>query len=383
VSLIDKRNNTLEILMAHPKEKVREFRQAGKAVIDLNSSGTLGIAERVAITGEYVNAPNIDRHPDYIPFPPGYNSHLSIPLKVRGQAIGVLTVESKKRDAFTDEDVLNLRFMAGLAAAPIEKTELLERAAKLLERANKETRAREDYIGDVTHQLVGPLSGIRAWCEHLIEVKMIEEFRASILRRVFNQAGLVQRYALNFVYAYQLEQKMGESSIARAELIKPARLVQLLIEYAESFQGETTMRSIKGPSIEGSSFQNFPLLHLDLHLFEMLILNLYDNAVKYSYDKQIITVVGRVLDKTAEIEITNYGIPLEEKDLERLFERGERSDVAIEFAPTGTGIGLFISRSIARLHGGELKAVPSPTTRRKEGNEVKFIVSLPIPVENR
>ena len=284
---------------------------------------------------------------------------------------------------FTDQPEENTvkALQAGAYAVIVKplNEENLKELIVYIDRAIHQRYQEQGLIMSVMHELVGPLAGIRAWCEYLVDVKMVDELRDPILKRIFNQSGRVQRYVLNFAYVYATDQHLEQSFTARARLIKQPKLVELLINYAESFQGETKNRHIRGPHIDRGSFEDFPELRLDEHLFEMLILNLYDNAVKYSCDGQTITVSGRVLDTKVEIEITNYGIPLKAKDTEKVFERGMRSDEAIEFAPTGTGIGLFTSRRLARIHDGDIIGVPSPTTNRSDGNEVKFILSLSVP----
>lgn len=148
-------------------------------------------------------------------------------------------------------------------------------------------------------------------------------------------------------------------------------LVNSLITCAGSFQGQARKRFIKGPSIERTTFIDFPILRLDMKLFELLIMNLYDNAVKYTYDKQRIIVSGKVKSDVVEIAITNYGIALTPEDVPTIFNRYSRAPQAKEFARVGTGVGLFICCQIAELHNGTITAVPSRTIYRKNGIKLR------------
>ncbi len=238
---------------------------------------------------------------------------------------------------------------------------------------------RRQYIQDTTHQLIGPLSGLRAHCENLLRGRLSVERGKRVLETLVEQAGLLQRYAENFGLAARSGKSIFDPSEFRPKLCKPEQLVKILIKCTKSFQGLAKSKDIKGPSVNEWSFRQFSPLLLDEKLFEILILNLYDNAVKYSYESAPITIIGHVLDGKVEIEITNHGIPLKPDKVEMIFRQYTRSPEAERFAPIGTGIGLFICNQIAKLHKWTIRALPSK--RSQYGNEVKFIITMPIAKE--
>jgi signal transduction histidine kinase/ligand-binding sensor protein len=235
---------------------------------------------------------------------------------------------------------------------------------------------RRQYVQDVTHQLVGPLSGLRAHCENLLRGRLSVQRGKTVLETLVEQAGLLQRYAENFGLAARSGKSIFDPSEFRPELYKAGELIGVLIKCAKSFQGKAKAKDLKGPSVDESSFREFPPLMLDKNLFETLMLNLYDNAVKYSYESTPITIAGRVLDSEVKIEVTSHGIPLKSEEVKRIFEKYTRTPQAEEFVPVGTGIGLFICNQIAKLHNWTIRALPSK--RSLYGNEVKFIITIPI-----
>jgi signal transduction histidine kinase/ligand-binding sensor protein len=239
--------------------------------------------------------------------------------------------------------------------------------------AHEEQRRR--YTQDVTHQLVGPLSGLRAHCENLIRGRLGVERGQRVLATLVEQAGLLQHYAENVALAARAGHSIFAQSEYRPETLDSRRFLRLLIECAMSFQGQSREKGLRGPSVDELSFRRFPDLEIAPRLFKILMINLYDNAIKYSYETSPITVVGRVLDDTVEISITNHGIPLYEDQLGMIFERHTRAPQAEEAWPIGTGIGLFICSQIIQLHGGTIRALPSK--RSPFGNEVTFVVTLP------
>ena len=78
----------------------------------------------------------------------------------------------------------------------------------------------------------------------------------------------------------------------------------------------------------------------------------------------------------AHIYITNYGIPILENETEKIFERGFRTDEAIETYAIGTGIGLTIAREIIRLHNGDI--IVTPSTESGIGWKTTFEITLPL-----
>jgi two-component system sensor histidine kinase KdpD len=98
-----------------------------------------------------------------------------------------------------------------------------------------------------------------------------------------------------------------------------------------------------------------PLVRLDFVLFEQVLLNLLDNAVKYSEPGTTITVRGGRETDFVAIEVTDEGVGVPQADLERIFSkfyRVNRTDRQV----AGTGLGLSICRGIVEAHRGKIKA---------------------------
>jgi signal transduction histidine kinase len=112
----------------------------------------------------------------------------------------------------------------------------------------------------------------------------------------------------------------------------------------------------------------------DPGLLRQLVRNLVDNAIKFTTEGSIDVHVRRN-GETAAIEVTDTGAGIDEGSADRLFDRFFRGDPAHARATEGTGLGLAIVRSIARVHGGTVRARPRP-----EGGST-FTVTLPIEPE--
>jgi len=110
----------------------------------------------------------------------------------------------------------------------------------------------------------------------------------------------------------------------------------------------------------------------DQELLDTALKNLIDNAISYSPERTKVTVETRRLDGCAELSVTDQGIGIPERELERIFERFYRVDPARSRETGGTGLGLAIVKHVATKHGGEV------TVWSKEGSGSTFCLRLPL-----
>ncbi|HEX2926232.1 MAG TPA: ATP-binding protein, partial [Ruminiclostridium sp.] len=118
---------------------------------------------------------------------------------------------------------------------------------------------------------------------------------------------------------------------------------------------------------------DIPLLRADCILLEQVIINLIDNAIKYSPAKSPleITVSYEEDDKKLQVSVADQGIGIPEEDLSRIFDKFYRVDQR-EIRASGTGLGLSICKSIIEAHQGRIWA-----EKRPEGGTI-FSFSLPV-----
>jgi len=100
-----------------------------------------------------------------------------------------------------------------------------------------------------------------------------------------------------------------------------------------------------------------------------LFSNLLANAITYGDQARPIRVVARTIDGVFELAIVNYGEPISEKAMEKLFEPYTRGDRPSQ---QGLGLGLYIASQIAKAHGGSLSAISNP-------HETRFVFEMPQP----
>jgi two-component system phosphate regulon sensor histidine kinase PhoR len=107
-------------------------------------------------------------------------------------------------------------------------------------------------------------------------------------------------------------------------------------------------------------------------LLEQAVINLVDNAIKYSDVEKIVTVEAWQDDGQVMIKVQDRGQGIPKEHLPRLFERFYRVDTARSRAVGGTGLGLAIVKHIVQAHNGEV------TVHSTQGEGSVFIISLPV-----
>jgi two-component system, OmpR family, sensor histidine kinase KdpD len=120
---------------------------------------------------------------------------------------------------------------------------------------------------------------------------------------------------------------------------------------------------------------DLPALRLDFVLLEHVLVNLLENAAKYSPPETTIHVSARRRDHTVVVEVVDEGVGVPSADLERIFDKFSRVQRG-DRQGAGTGLGLSICRGIVEAHGGHISA-RSPA----KGNGTAFVITFPIEQE--
>jgi len=155
----------------------------------------------------------------------------------------------------------------------------------------------------------------------------------------------------------------------------------LMIQIARDFQQMAKDHGLRRVHVEtpNMSLMNERLKLISTEeLFRQAVANLLENAVKYSYKGGEITVIGRIANGMAALDITNEGIQLPEAEVEKIFEYGYRSVKAIRLHAPGTGIGLKVARDIIDFHGGTITALPSVSSNRLLDNKQSWLTTFTI-----
>ncbi len=214
-------------------------------------------------------------------------------------------------------------------------------------------RVRQDFVANLTHEIRTPLSALYGYAETLRHGVDDPETAGRFLAIIEHQARRLSRLIDDLISLSNLERGLAPLKMAEIE-VKPA------LQDAEELMREQARR--EGISISVECPEDLPLIQGDRDRLHEVILNLLDNAIKYTPRGGSVTLSARAATSAppqvrpgVELIVRDTGEGIPAADIPRLTERFYRVDRARSRELGGTGLGLAIVKHIVQLHQGQLK----------------------------
>jgi signal transduction histidine kinase len=225
-------------------------------------------------------------------------------------------------------------------------------------------RLKSDFVANVSHELRTPLALIRLYAETLelgrltAKEKYQEYFR--IIREESERLSALINNILDFsrIEAGRKEYEFKETNLA--ELVRST-----LDSYR--FQIEQN-----GFAFEENISPDIPPVNVDREAIARSLLNLVNNALKYSKDRKFIGVSLYRANGSVKLEVRDHGIGIPPNEQEKIFEKFYRCGDPLVHNIKGSGLGLSLVRHIVRAHGGDVQVESAP----EKGS--KFTIALPL-----
>ena len=223
---------------------------------------------------------------------------------------------------------------------------------------------RRDFVANVSHELRTPVAVIKGYGETLLDGALNESPERSrrFVEIMVSHAERLTSLINDILTLSKLESKDASLTLHPLELCGTVRKAQMLMEdHART----------KGIRLAADCPEDLPKVMADQGQLEQVLLNLLDNAIKYTQDGGDVSVCARQSGERLQISVSDTGIGIPSKDLPRIFERFYRADEGRSRQQGGTGLGLSIVKHIVQLHGGEI------TVASVAGKGSTFTVLLP------
>ena len=220
---------------------------------------------------------------------------------------------------------------------------------------------RRDFVANVSHELKTPVGAMALLAEALQDASHDPEAVRRFAGRVQKEAGRLARLVQELI---DLSRLQGADPLPSPTLVPVDQVV------AEAVDRTRTAATARGIEIVRGGERSLTVRGSESQLVTA-VGNLIENAVHYSAEKTRVAVAVRRRDGAVEISVTDQGMGIAEKDLERVFERFYRADPARSRATGGTGLGLAIVKHVATNHGGEV------SVWSVEGSGSTFTLRLP------
>jgi len=224
---------------------------------------------------------------------------------------------------------------------------LVKTLNSLLDRLENSFYRQKQFNADVSHELKTPISVIKAQIEEAIDSeKKLTSDQKNILLTIKKQIDQMNQLVSQMLLLAKVD---GKNIKPDKEEFDLNVVVDAVIEEMNNLASEKNI-SIKKEIREGQEFR----MKADLSLITQLLLNLIDNALKYSKDSGKIKIILTKLDGFYRLNIIDNGIGIAEEDLDDIFKRFYRVDKSRSREYGGTGLGLSICSWIVKIHGGEI-----------------------------
>lgn len=279
-----------------------------------------------------------------------------LPLEVSGRRVGVLgLLEPERVQSFQGRR--HVEAFLGQIAASLDRARLAEEAATSRVRIERE-QLRNMLLSSVSHDLRTPLAVITGAASTMLEDRTSPEIGRELTETILGEAERLHRLVRNLLDMTRLE--AGAMEVKR-EWQPFEETLGSAIDRVESILGAR--------SIAVSIPPDLPLGSYDPVLVEQVLVNLLENAVKYTPADGPLEVIARDVDRALEITLSDRGAGIAEGDELRIFEKFHRAERG---RGGGVGLGLTICQGIVRAHGGRIWAAA------REGGGASFTFTLPI-----
>ncbi len=275
-----------------------------------------------------------------------------VPMLFRGKLFGFLGFDSVKHEkTWSEEDIRLLQmageiFVNGFERQQVEENLRKSEAAKV-DAFRQSDALKTALLSLVSHELRTPLTAIKASIAGLIELsrqdasKVQQEFLQGINQEIDFLNGLVDN--------------LLDMSKVEAGTLVPHREWHLLEDLVEGAIRRVEM-SLESRSLQVNLGEEISPIFVDGMEIQQVLINLLDNAIKYSPPDSLVSIVGRMTPNQVEVRVSSEGEGIPQEELSSIFKRFYRLKGPRTRLIRGTGLGLAICKGMVEAHGGRIWA---------------------------
>ncbi|EKD22934.1 MAG: two-component sensor histidine kinase [uncultured bacterium] len=277
-----------------------------------------------------------------------------IPIIVRDKVIGIFIIGPKMSgDSFTDADLKTLEIISGQTASAIEQARLYE-----------DDQTKSEFVSIASHELLTPTTAIEGYLSMILDEHManVDETARKYLERVQTSAHRLSNLVKDLLSVSRLE--AGRIKVK----IEPVQVEPLIENVVSDLLPTTQEKRLSLTFLKPD--ETLPLCLADPDKLTQIIINMVGNAIKYTPEGSVLVLAESVDDKI-KITVEDTGVGIKQEDLPHLFEKFYRVDNTETVGIVGSGLGLYISKSMVELMDGTIDVEST------EWHGSRFIVTLP------
>lgn len=239
----------------------------------------------------------------------------------------------------------------------------LEKVEAAHKRDTEVSRVKTDFISTAAHQLRTPLTGIR-WALEALEKEELTESQKALITSAKDKS-----HDLVAIVGTLLDISSIESGKYKYAFV-PVKVDEMLRQVAKDFTTMATERNVSVFFADDAAV--LPMIKGDKERLKWVLNNLVENAIQYTPAGGTVKLMTATAPGRVYIQVKDTGIGISSEDQGNIFERFYRAGNAIAKENKGNGLGLYIARTIANDHGGDLNF-----SANTDGPGTTFTLSLP------
>ena len=290
----------------------------------------------------------------------GLRSRLAAPLLVGSVAVGLISFSRRDADAFNSEEVELVSLIGRLAGTAVQNIRAYDAEHRTVEELRRLSALRADFVSLVSHELRSPMAAVIGAAQTLQQRwrELSPDQRASFLALISDETSRLADLIADVLDTSRIEAGTFTYKFDDLDL---GELTEEAVASASLGQDEVPVRAkVQGP---------IPILRGDRTRLRQVLANLIENAVKWSDAGETVDVEVYSLDSRVVVAVRDSGPGIARDEQTMIFEKFGRAKGGTGRA--GTGLGLFIARSIAEAHGGSVDVRSTP------GEGATFTLMLP------
>lgn len=342
---------------------------------------------QAVVVGEAINSENIDN--DFVLTLTRANVELIIPIKAKHKTAGLIMLGARESgNIYNNKDLQTLEIIGAQASMAIEnalmyqKTKdfnmLLEQEVKMatkeLRQANEKLKkldsAKSEFISIASHQLRTPLTIIKGYISMIMEGNFgpVSQSIRESLKKVYDSNERLILLVENLLNISRIESGNLQFDFKETDLEELA--ISAIDELAD------TAKKRNSHLVYKPSTQKLPCVVVDAEKIRHAIMNLLDNAIKYSEKGEVVVRIDLEKDKIV-FSVTDEGIGIPEEEISNLFKKFYRGNLSPLIHTEGTGLGLYVAKQMIESHNGRIWA-----NSKGHNKGTTFYFSLPLKVKS-
>jgi GAF domain-containing protein len=319
--------------------------------------GRGSIAGRAVSEGRPVQVSDVLTDPEYavgaVAKVAGYRTVLGVPLTREGVSIGVITLQRRIVQPFTDKQIELLSTFADQAVIAIEITRLFEEVqartrelAKTIEDLELASQHKSQFVANMSHELRTPLAAILGYAE-----LMQDGFYEPLGQKSFDALGRIRSNGKHLLGLINTVLDIAKIESGQFTLNMAEYEIDNVVETVRS--ATESLAQNKKLALKTEVAKALPIGLGDEQRLTQVLLNLVGNAIKFTDSGEVrVTAIAINGHFSVSVIDTGPGIPADQRT--RIFEQFHQVDSSNTKAKGGTGLGLAITKQIVEMHGGRI-----------------------------